>query len=93
LTKNSADIINALFQGVAAVGTLRNYFSLRKDLDVKGTYWPLYLVFLSWGIWDLFYYPILNQWWSFTLNVITIIGNLLWLKLALCIKYKKYFEE
>jgi hypothetical protein len=74
---------------MAALGTWRNYFSLRKDMDIKGVFWPLYLVFLLWGLWDLIYYPVLSQWFSFASNMIIVLGNLLWLNLALHIKYGK----
>jgi hypothetical protein len=83
LTKTSADLVNALFQTGAALGSWLNYFVLKKDRYVRGTYWPLYLVFVGWGWWNVFYFSFLGQWLSFFTNILTLVGNMAWLVLAL----------
>lgn len=39
--------------------------------------------FWSWGIWNLFFYPSLGQWYSFVGGIALVAGNTVWVALAL----------
>ena len=81
------DIGNGLFELVGAFFTWSNYFKLRKDRELKGIYWPLIAFMTLWGFWNLFYYPSLGQWFSFAGGAVLMLGNALWVNLALKVKY------
>ena len=72
------DIINGLFETLGAFFTWRNALALYRDKMVRGVYWPTTAFFSAWGLWNLIYYPNLNQWISFTGGAMLVIGNVLW---------------
>lgn len=77
------DTINGLFELIGAFFTWRNYFQLRKDRNLKGIWWPLIAFMTLWGVWNLAYYPSLGQWFSFVGGIALVLGNALWVNLAL----------
>jgi len=76
------DLINAVFEmGGAALLTL-NIVRLLRDKTLAGvsifpTAW-----WTAWGMWNLFYYPSLGQWASFTAGLFVVAFNLAWVVLA-----------
>ena len=82
----SPDVGNALFELFGAFFTWRNAYQLYEDKLLKGVYWPTQFFFASWGLWNLYYYPSLGQWYSFVAGVVLVLGNLSWCVLAL--RYK-----
>lgn len=72
------DIVNGLFETVGSVMTWRNFLQLRRDREVKGVYWPMYWFYTAWGFWNLAYYSVLDQWFSWTAGVVLTVGNLCW---------------
>jgi len=87
------DIVNGLFELGGAYFTWRNYFQLRKDLELKGVWWPLIAFMTVWGFWNLAYYPSLGQWYSFAGGVILVGGNAFWVNLALKLKYLPEYKR
>ena len=83
------DHINGLFEFTGAYFTWRNAYTLYRDKQIKGVYWPTTAFFSAWGIWNLFYYPALNQMWSFFGGIVLVIGNIAWLLLLMCYLKKK----
>jgi hypothetical protein len=73
-----SDIINGLFELVGAFMTWRNYVQLRRDGEVRGVYWPVTAFFAAWGLWNLYYYPSLGQWFSFAAGVLLVGWNIAW---------------
>jgi hypothetical protein len=53
---------------------------------VKGVSILSTTMFTAWGFWNLFYYPHLGQWWSFTGGLAIVAANALWV--ALMLKYR-----
>ena len=51
---------------------------LHKDKFVSGINWLHPLFFLLWGVWNLFFYPHLSQWFSFAGGVAIAITNFIW---------------
>ncbi|HRJ52251.1 MAG TPA: hypothetical protein PLE99_05765 [Candidatus Thiothrix moscowensis] len=77
------DMINGLFELVGAYFAWMNAYTLWKEREVKGVYWPTTAFFAAWGIWNLYYYPALGQMWSFYAGVLLVSGNAAWVVLAL----------
>jgi len=72
------DIINGSFELVGAVFTWMNAFRLFRDKEVKGVFWPTWAFFTFWGLWNVYYYPNLGQWFSFVAGIALVSGNLAW---------------
>lgn len=75
----SPDIINGCFELCGAALTLKSVVKLYRDKEVKGVCWSQVAFFTFWGLWNLFFYPHLNQWWSFAGGVALVIVNGIWL--------------
>ncbi len=83
------DLINGLFEFLGAIFIWKNFFTLLKDKEVKGIYYPSVVFFTLWGIWNIFYYPSLNQWISFVGGIVLALGNVFWVVYMLMLKLKK----
>lgn len=77
------DLINGLFEFAGGFLTWKNAFVLRQDKVLKGIYWPTSAFFTLWGLWNLLYYPALDQWVSFIGGVFLVSGNIAWVILAI----------
>lgn len=75
----SHDIISAMFESVGAVASWLNVRAYLKDREVKGVVWSMAFFWVAWGIWNLYFYPSLNQWFSFYAGIVLCLGNLVWL--------------
>ncbi len=73
------DILNGLFEFLGAAMLSKNVHQLYKDKLVRGVHWMPTAFFASWGLWNLFYYPHLGQWWSFSGGVAIVTVNIVWL--------------
>lgn len=87
------DLINATFELVGAVLCWRNAYQLYRDREVRGVYWPMYAFFAAWGVWNLFYYPALGQWFSFAAGVFLCAGNCAWVAGVLWLRWSAAQEE
>lgn len=80
---NTPDQINSLFLSSGAILGLLNVRRVLEDKKIEGvSLWPTVL-FTSWGVWDLYYFPHLEQWFSLVGSVLAVIVNISWLSLAL----------
>lgn len=73
------DVINALFELTGAILLSLNVYILYKDKVVKGVHWLPTSFFVSWGVWNLYFYPHLGQWYSFAAGVLLVVVNIIWL--------------
>jgi len=73
------DLINSLFEFCGGLFLAFNVFKLYRDKKVRGVHWLPTLFFTSWGFWNLFYYPHLNQWLSFFGGIFLVTVNAIWL--------------
>ena len=85
------DLINGTFEvsGALAVG-----FSIARtlrDKRVAGLSWLTVAFFTSWGLWNLFYYPSLEQWASYVGGVLLVIANAIWV--GLIVFYTRHPES
>lgn len=79
MTWFSPDHINGLFEAGGAIMLARNCLQLYRDKMVRGVHWAATAFFASWGLWNLYYYPSLGQWWSFTGGCALVSFNVFWL--------------
>lgn len=82
------DLINASFEAFGSVAILRHCWVLYKAKKFEGVSLASVAFFWSWGVWNLYYYPHLGQWFSFAAGVSIMLANCLWI--SLMIYYKKY---
>jgi len=77
------DLINGTFEVVGGFLYWFNVVKLAKDKQIKGVYWPVTAFFAVWGMWNIIYYPLLDQWVSFFGGLVLFSGNFTWVCLAL----------
>ncbi len=73
------DMVNGLFEIFGAFVLCFNVKQIRKDRAVKGINPWTTVFFTTWGMWNLYYYPSLEQWWSFYGGLAIVIVNTFWL--------------
>lgn len=76
---NHLDIINSGFQLLGSIAAWANFYKLYKDKIIKGIYWPVFILYSLWGLWNLVYFYGLGHWYSFSMGLILATGNLAWL--------------
>lgn len=72
------DVINGLFEAGAGVAQFLNCKALHRDKIVRGVNWQATAFFMSWGLWNLFYYPHLGQFWSWLGGWLIVSANATW---------------
>lgn len=77
------DFVNGLFEFMGASMNLMNVRRLWIDKKVAGVAVLPSVFFTSWGLWNLYYYPALDQWWSFAGGLAIVAVNAVWVSLAL----------
>lgn len=74
-----ADIINGTFELFGGLLMWLNVRAIRRDKEIKGVSWIPCIFFTTWGIWNLWYYPSLDQWFSFWGGVVLVAANATWI--------------
>lgn len=90
---NTPDLINGAFELAGGILCFANVKRLYRDKVVQGIYWPVQAFFFTWGVWNLFYYPSLHQWFSFLGGLLLVIGNGSWVLLAIRYRNHKTIEQ
>lgn len=81
------DMINGMFECMGGILLLLNVRAIKHHKMIRGiSVWPA-MFFASWGLWNLYYYPHLNQWYSFSGGIVVVTANIAWL--ALIWRYRK----
>ena len=83
------DLINGLFELIGGALNWINVKYLLRDKQVKGVAVFPCAFFSAWGLWNLYYYPALNQWMSFMGGLIIVSANGVWVGLAIYYKHKE----
>lgn len=83
------DLINGLFEFIGSIMLWKNTWRLYKDKGYLGVCWSTTAFFASWGYWNLYYYPLLDQWLSFFGGCSITLANTCWLVLMLYYGRKK----
>ena len=79
------DSINGLFEVIGGCLLWLSVLKLYRDKKVAGVHWLPFVFYASWGYWNLYYYPSLNQWLSFVGGIVVVTSNTAWV-----ILYVKY---
>lgn len=79
----TGDIINGLFEFIGGIVIWTNVARLVRDQGYAGVNWVTSVFFFTWGVWNLWYYPSLDQMWSFVGGLAICSANLVWVILAL----------
>lgn len=75
---HAPDMINGTFEFAGGLAILLSVFKLSRDKIVRGVSWPHVLFFTGWGAWNLYFYPHLDQWFSFAGGVFIVLVNTTW---------------
>ena len=76
------DLGNSVFESFGFIAVWGNVAALRKSKCVRGVSLLAFAFFASWGYWNLFYYPHLDQWLSFVAGIGIVVANTTWIVLA-----------
>lgn len=81
------DIVNGVFEFVGGILLWVNVRQLRKDKEFKGISILPTTFFMTWGYWNLYFYPSVGAWWSFFGGLNVVVANTVWV--ILMFKYRK----
>lgn len=77
------DLVNGLYEGIGGFMCLLNVRALYRDKKISGIRLLPSVFFMTWGFWNLYYYPHLGQWLSFSGGAFLALVNLTWVSMAL----------
>lgn len=69
------DLINSLFEGFAGLMVLNHCRVLHAEKMVRGVSVVSSFFFTVWGVWNVYYYPTLNQPLSFYGGLFVVVAN------------------
>jgi hypothetical protein len=73
-----ADNVNGIYECGGAIALAVNCYQTYKDKEIKGLNLGSMLFFTSWGYWNLYFYPSLNQWMSTIGAAALVFFNTIW---------------
>ncbi len=76
---NWPDLVNGAFELLGSAFILLSVRKLYQDKLVRGVHWMGVAFFASWGYWNLYFYPYLDQWVSFAGGLAIVAANTVWL--------------
>lgn len=85
----SNDLVNGVFEFCGAAALTMNVKRILRDKQVRGMHWASTIFFTAWSLWNLFYYPALNQWISFAGGCAIALANSTWLALVFIYRKRK----
>lgn len=77
------DSFNGIYSLLGGVFVFFHCCRLFRDKKVRGVSPAAIIFFTSWGIWNLYYYPFLNQWCSFVGGMGMVSMNFLYVVLMI----------
>jgi hypothetical protein len=88
-----ADLTNGAFELVGGVIIFANCRRILRDKLVRGVDWRVTMFFSVWGLWNLYYYPSLDQWASFAGGLAIVSANIVWVTLAIYYTRKEHYND
>jgi len=73
------DGFNGTYELLGGVFIALNCVRIYKDKMLRGVDWKTVVFFTTWGWWNLYYYPHLDQWVSFAGGIFIVTANTVWL--------------
>ena len=89
MNAGNIDIVTSCFESAGAALSWINVRALFRDRNVKGVWWPGTLLFLAWGFWGLFYYPLLGLRFSHGALAVRLAGQVVWVGMVIYFKRKE----
>jgi len=89
----TSDIINGGYKFLLGFFIFLNCVQLWKDKTVKGVRISPFICFALGSLWDLYYYPHLNQWVSLMGACHIVVWNIIWVILALYYTRRNRFQR
>lgn len=86
------DLVNALFEFCGGAFVLMHVRRLLIDRCVRGVSLVATAFFTAWGLWNLYYYPSLGQWYSLFGGAFVVFSNIIWLFLMLYYRKRGPYE-
>ena len=87
------DYINAIFEGLNVLFVCLSIKKLFFDKLVRGISIYHITFIVLWGFWNIYYYPSLGQWLSFSCGIGLVIVNSIWyIMMIYYIKKEKLYE-
>ena len=74
-----ADFINGAFELLGGFFIALSVLKIHRSKKAEGIHWGHMAFFTAWGFWNLFYYPSLDQWASFTGGLLLVLVNCVYL--------------
>lgn len=87
------DYINAIFEFSGAFFIYLSIRRLYQQKLVRGVHWGTTAFFSVWGLWNLYYYPSLDQWASFAGGVAICATNAIYLSMIFYYVWKERQDE
>jgi hypothetical protein len=75
----SADLINGLFEFAGSIALWANVVRLYHDKQTHGVTWYSMAFFFAWAVWNCWFYPWLDLWWSFAGGVCMLVALGIWI--------------
>lgn len=82
-----ADIINGSFEALASLFILNHCRVLWRQKQVRGVSIVSTSFFFTWGVWNIAYYPMIGQPFSFACGVLVTAAN------ALCVGLMWHYRK
>lgn len=82
------DQINGIFEALGALFVFNHCRHVLRQWQVAGVSVMSTVFFTAWGLWNLYYYPQLNQPFSFYGGEALVVANLCWVGLMLAVKFQ-----
>ena len=82
------DLINSIFEFSAGAFISLHCYATIKSKTARGVSVVAIVFFVIWGGWNLYYYPYLNQLFSFVGSIFALTDNAIWIILIIYYKYK-----
>lgn len=74
-----SDLVNGTLESCGGLFIYMSIRDLYRAKLVRGVSWKHVAFFSTWGVWNLWYYPELGQWFSFAGGVFLCATNTFWL--------------
>ncbi|KKM91652.1 hypothetical protein LCGC14_1226410 [marine sediment metagenome] len=72
------DQINSGFELAAGLLLMLNIRRLYHDKTLRGVCIAPTAFMATWGLWNLYFYPHVNAWWSFWAGILIVVVNTVW---------------
>lgn len=82
------DQINSGFGLAAGLLLMLNVKKLYHDKQLRGVCIAPTAFMAAWGLWNLYFYPYIGAWWSFTTGLLIVAVNVIWVGQMFYYKWK-----